>query len=113
VAAGEFVCLVGPSDCGKSTLLSLIAGLDSPTHGTIRADGRRVSGPGTDRVLLSQDAALFPWLDVQRNVPVHMTPMTRDDVEKMVKGGIERVKQFCADHVAKGDYFPGCPVQVR
>jgi len=68
VAAGEFVCLVGPSDCGKSTLLSLIAGLDSPTHGTIRADGRRVSGPGTDRVLLSQDAALFPWLDVQRNV---------------------------------------------
>jgi NitT/TauT family transport system ATP-binding protein len=68
VAAGEFVCLVGPSGCGKSTLLSLIAGLDSPTHGTIRVGGRRVSGPGTDRVLLSQDAALFPWLDVQRNV---------------------------------------------
>jgi hypothetical protein len=49
---------------------------------------------------------------VQRNVPVHMTPMTRDEVEKMVKGGITRVKQFCADHVAKGDYFP-VSVQVR
>jgi NitT/TauT family transport system ATP-binding protein len=68
VAAGEFVCLVGPSGCGKSTLLALIAGLDVPTHGTIRAGGRRVSGPGSDRVLLCQDAALFPWLDVQRNV---------------------------------------------
>jgi NitT/TauT family transport system ATP-binding protein len=68
VAAGEFVCLVGTSGCGKSTLLSLIAGLDRPTHGTIRTGGRRVSGPGSDRVLLSQDAALFPWLDVQRNV---------------------------------------------
>jgi len=52
-------------------------------------------------------------IDVQRNVPVHMTPMTRDEVIKMVNGGITRVKQFCADHVARGDYFPGCPVQVR
>jgi glyoxylase-like metal-dependent hydrolase (beta-lactamase superfamily II) len=52
-------------------------------------------------------------IDVQRNVPVHMTPMTRDEVIKMVNGGIERVKQFCADHLAKGDYFPGCPAQVR
>jgi sulfonate transport system ATP-binding protein len=68
VAHGELVCLVGPSGCGKSTLLSLVAGLDLPTHGTIRADGRRVTGPGRDRVLLFQDAALFPWLDVQRNV---------------------------------------------
>jgi len=59
------------------------------------------------------DNIAYRRIDVQRNVPVHMTPMTRDEVEKMVKGGIARVKQFCADHVAKGDYFPGCPVQVR
>src|SRR5262245_36725449 len=52
-------------------------------------------------------------IDVQRNVPVHMTPMTRDEVEKMVNGGIQRVKEFCAQHVAKGDYFPGCPAQVK
>ena len=68
VAAGEFVCLLGPSGCGKSTLLSIIAGLESATSGTIWADGRKVHGPGTDRVLLFQEAALFPWLDVQRNV---------------------------------------------
>src|SRR6266851_657684 len=68
VAAGEFVCLLGPSGCGKSTLLSIIAGLEAATNGTVWADGRKVSGPGTDRVLLFQEAALFPWLDVQRNV---------------------------------------------
>jgi glyoxylase-like metal-dependent hydrolase (beta-lactamase superfamily II) len=59
------------------------------------------------------DNIAYRKIDVQRNVPVHMMPMTRDEVIKMVNGGIERVKQFCADHVAKGDYFPGCPAQVR
>jgi len=68
IAAGEFVCLLGPSGCGKSTLLSIIAGLESASSGTVFADGRIVRGPGTDRVLLFQEAALFPWLDVQRNV---------------------------------------------
>jgi len=52
-------------------------------------------------------------IDVQRNVPVHLTPMTRDEVVAMVKGGVTRVKEFCAQHMAKGDYFPGCPAQVR
>ncbi len=68
VAAGEFICLLGPSGCGKSTLLSIIAGLESASNGSIWADGRKVNSPGTDRVLLFQEAALFPWLDVQRNV---------------------------------------------
>lgn len=68
VKAGEFVCLLGPSGCGKSTLLSIIAGLEEASSGIIWADGHRVTGPGTDRVLLFQDAALFPWLDVQANV---------------------------------------------
>src|SRR6266568_4047595 len=68
VAAGEFVCLLGPSGCGKSTLLSIIAGLETASSGTVWADGQKVHGPGTDRVLLFQEAALFPWLDVQHNV---------------------------------------------
>jgi len=68
VQAGEFICLLGPSGCGKSTLLSIIAGLESATEGIVLADGRIVRGPGTDRVLLFQEAALFPWLDVQHNV---------------------------------------------
>ena len=68
VQAGEFVCLLGPSGCGKSTLLSIIAGLESVTEGIVLANGQIVRGPDTDRVLLFQEAALFPWLDVQHNV---------------------------------------------
>src|SRR5437763_11014279 len=68
VAAGEFVCLLGPSGCGKSTLLSMIAGLEAASSGEIWVDGRRVLEPSTECVLLFQEAALFPWLDVQQNV---------------------------------------------
>lgn len=68
VASGEFVCLLGPSGCGKSTLLGMIAGLEPPGSGSILANGEPIRGAGTDRVLLFQEAALFPWLDVQHNV---------------------------------------------
>lgn len=68
VATGEFVCFLGPSGCGKSTLLSIIAGLEEASAGTVWANGKEVQGPGTDRILLFQEAALFPWLDVRRNV---------------------------------------------
>jgi NitT/TauT family transport system ATP-binding protein len=68
IAAGEFVCLLGPSGCGKSTLLSIIAGLEPASSGTVWVNGHKVDGPGTQCVLLFQEAALFPWLDIQRNV---------------------------------------------
>ncbi len=68
IADGEFVCLVGPSGCGKSTLISLIAGLESPSSGRVLIDGKPVQGPGADRVVVFQEAALFPWLTVRQNV---------------------------------------------
>jgi NitT/TauT family transport system ATP-binding protein len=68
VGEGEFVCLVGPSGCGKSTLLNLIAGLEFPDSGEVLADGVRVAAPGRDRMMMFQEAALFPWLDVLGNV---------------------------------------------
>jgi NitT/TauT family transport system ATP-binding protein len=68
VRAGEFLCIVGPSGCGKSTLLHLIAGLDKPSGGEILLNGRRVSSPGPDRILIFQDHGLFPWLTVLQNV---------------------------------------------
>lgn len=68
VNEGDFVCLVGPSGCGKSTLLSIIAGLEYPDSGQVLADGKRVTEPGRDRMVMFQESALFPWLDVTGNV---------------------------------------------
>ena len=72
VQPGEFVCIVGPSGCGKSTLLHLIAGLHQQTSGRIAVDGKEVSGPGTDRILIFQELGLFPWLTVGQNVEFGM-----------------------------------------
>ena len=68
VEEGEFVCLVGPSGCGKSTLLNLVAGLDGFDSGSICTNGLPVSRPGRDRMMMFQEHALFPWLDVIGNV---------------------------------------------
>ena len=68
VEKGEFICIVGPSGCGKSTLLNLVAGLDTPSEGSIILDGDKVQGPGADRVVMFQEAALYPWLNVMENV---------------------------------------------
>jgi NitT/TauT family transport system ATP-binding protein len=68
VAEAEFVCLVGASGCGKTTLLNIIAGLERPDSGTVLADGKPVTGPGRERLVMFQEPALFPWLTVFGNV---------------------------------------------
>ncbi len=68
VAEGEFVCLVGASGCGKTTLLNIIAGLEKPDSGTVQADGKPITGPGRERLVMFQEPALFPWLNVFGNV---------------------------------------------
>src|SRR5688572_18902934 len=67
VKEGEFVVLFGPSGCGKSTLLNLIAGFDAPTSGQITLEGKPVRKPGPERLMMFQEHALFPWLNVIDN----------------------------------------------
>ncbi len=82
VGESEFVCLVGPSGCGKSTLLNIIAGLERADEGEVLSDGSPVNSPGRDRMVMFQESALFPWLDVRRNVlfGLRLKPgLTRDE----------------------------------
>src|SRR5947208_4012661 len=88
VNEAEFVCLVGPSGCGKTTLLNIIAGLEKPDSGNVLADGRPITSPGRDRLVMFQESALFPWLDVFGNVlfglklKPHLSNKDRRDVAK-------------------------------
>jgi nitrate/nitrite transport system ATP-binding protein len=68
VEEGEFVAIVGYSGAGKTTLMSLIAGLITPDSGSVMLDGKRVTGPGPDRALVFQNYSLLPWLSVFDNV---------------------------------------------
>ena len=68
VADGEFACMIGHSGCGKSTILNILAGLDTPTAGNIIAAGKHVVGPSLDRAVIFQGHALMPWLSALGNV---------------------------------------------
>ena len=68
IKENEFICVVGPSGCGKSTLLNIIAGLSEPTSGKVYCDGKEVTGTGTERGVVFQQYALFPWMTVKKNV---------------------------------------------
>jgi nitrate/nitrite transport system ATP-binding protein len=83
VEQGEFVCLLGHSGCGKTTVLSILMGLIEPTTGGVVVGGREIDGPGTDRGVVFQSATLLPWMSVADNVRLALrqagTPPARAD----------------------------------
>ncbi len=68
VAEGEFVCLIGHSGCGKTTLLNILAGLDVPTSGHVIVDGKEIDGTSLDRAVVFQGHALMPWMSAMTNI---------------------------------------------
>ena len=79
---GEFVCIVGPSGCGKSTLLNIIAGIEHADRGDALFAGRPIACPGHERVVVFQEPALYPWLNVRANIELGLKIAGRKKVER-------------------------------
>ena len=99
----EFICVVGPSGCGKSTLLNIIAGLLEPTSGQVYCDGKLVEGTGTDRGVVFQQYALFPWLTVKKNVrfALEMKGIKGKEADELAMKYLEKV-----DLVKFANHYP-------
>jgi nitrate ABC transporter ATP-binding subunit len=79
IEQSEFVCLIGHSGCGKSTVLSMVAGLNEKTRGGIILAGREIDGPGPDRGVVFQAPCLFPWMTALENVLIGVEEVRRQD----------------------------------
>lgn len=89
----EFVTIIGPSGCGKTTLLNIVAGLFSPTRGRILLDNKTITDPGSDRTMVFQDDAVFPWYTVRQNVEYGLKIMKiqADQRNEIVRKNLEMV----------------------
>nr|WP_291235158.1 ABC transporter ATP-binding protein [Frisingicoccus sp.] len=94
IMENEFICVVGPSGCGKSTLLNIIAGLLEPTSGAVYVNGKKVEGTGTERGVVFQQYALFPWLTVIKNVMfgLKLKGMSDEEARKIAMKYIKMVE---------------------
>jgi len=100
VTEGEFVCLLGHSGCGKTTVLSILMGLNAPSTGGVVIGGREVAGPGTDRGVVFQSATLLPWLSVRSNVALALDQV-RGRSDRTVESYLEAVGL-----AGRGDRYP-------
>jgi len=105
VSEGEFVCIIGHSGCGKSTVLSITMGLNNATEGGVIIAGREVVGPGLDRGVVFQSPALLPWLTARENVLLAVD-QCQDGPSARIRRGLAEKYLFavCLDGVA--DSYP-------
>jgi NitT/TauT family transport system ATP-binding protein len=91
IRVGEFVCLVGESGCGKTTLLNAIGGFLRPTRGEVLVGGEPVRGPDPRRIFIFQEGSVFPWLTVQDNVGLGLLRQDRHERARMVQHYVDLV----------------------
>jgi nitrate/nitrite transport system ATP-binding protein len=95
VGQGEFVCVIGHSGCGKTSVLNILAGLEAPSEGVVLVDGKAIDGPGLDRAVIFQGHALLPWRTVLGNVAYAVTSRwpkaSRAEVEERARKAIALV----------------------
>jgi nitrate/nitrite transport system ATP-binding protein len=87
---GEFVCIIGHSGCGKTTILNVLAGLDQASAGNVFMDGREVAGPGLERGVVFQSHALMPWLTVRKNIAFAVESRWPDWTREQVNAQVEK-----------------------
>src|SRR5712692_11733340 len=110
VDEGEFVCLLGHSGCGKTTVLSILMGLVAPSTGGVVMAGREIDGPGTDRGVVFQSATLLPWMTVRDNVRLALDQVASRRVGAAGEGRAERRAETYLAAVGlgdAGDRYPG------
>ncbi len=90
IQQGEFVTLIGHSGCGKSTLLNIVAGLATPTKGGVLLEGRQVTQPGPDRMVVFQNYSLLPWLTVRENIALAVDEVMRNQPKGERRGIVEQ-----------------------
>ena len=87
---GEFVCIIGHSGCGKTTVLNVLAGLDTATSGNCFMDNREIAGPSLERGVVFQSHALMPWLSVRKNIAFAVVSRWPDWKAAQVKAQVEK-----------------------
>jgi nitrate ABC transporter ATP-binding subunit len=108
IREGEFVCLLGHSGCGKSTVLSMVMGLTDPSAGAVILDGKEVVGPGLDRGVVFQSPALLPWLTARDNVLLAVAQVARE----ASRAELLRRTDHHLDRVGLGDVATRRPAEL-